>query len=68
MEGRWNGEATVYVPGAVPEVRVVSVELKFDDIAAQWVERQSITASSGLTSTQVLSLLLALVYTDNDAF
>lgn len=53
MEGRWNGEATVYTPGAVPEVRVVAVELKFDDAHGCWTERQSLTTNTGLTNTQV---------------
>jgi hypothetical protein len=53
MEGRWNGEATVYTPGKAPEVRVVAVELVFDDAAGRWNERQSLTTSTGLTSTQV---------------
>lgn len=53
MEGRWNGETTVMTPGLLPEVRVVSTELKFDAKAGRWNERQSLTDSSGLTSTQV---------------
>ena len=53
MEGRWNGEATVYTPGVTPEARVVAVELTFDDANGNWVERQSLTATTGLTSTQV---------------
>ena len=56
MEGRWNGEATVYTPGSAPEVRVVAVELTFDDANGNWVERQSLTSTSGLTSTQVFAV------------
>ena len=53
LEGRWNGEATVIAPGHLPEVRVVSTELTFDAKEGRWHERQSLTDSTGLTSTQV---------------
>lgn len=59
LEGRWNGEATVYTPGAAPEVRVVAVELTFDDANGNWVERQSLTATTGLTNTQIFRYLPA---------
>lgn len=54
MEGRWNGEATVLGASSGSEHRVVSVDLRFDDDERRWVERQTLTSSSGLATTQIL--------------
>jgi len=57
MEGRWNGETTVICPGQEPDVRVVSTELVFMAKEGRWRERQSLTDSSGLTSTQLFQYI-----------
>lgn len=53
MEGRWNGEAVVY-DGSKQDHRIVSVELKFSEEDSVWEERQTLTDSSGLSTTQFL--------------
>jgi hypothetical protein len=51
----WDVQATVYTPGSAPEIRVVAVDLKFDDSRGCWIERQSLTNSTGLSNTQVFN-------------
>ena len=60
MEGKWNGDAIVYSGGGGgggedgPARRVVSVRLSFNEKERRWEEHQTLTASTGLASTQLL--------------
>lgn len=76
MEGRWNGEAEL-VEGsrssgaAEPQrMRVVAVQLYFDDEYQRWQEEQTFTMQDGVASTQSFSLFpvadgLLSVYSDS---
>jgi hypothetical protein len=58
MEGRWTGDAEVHLPGrrSVPDSRVCTVSLAFDDIAGIWNETQGLTTRDGLVSKQGMIL------------
>lgn len=64
LEGRWNGEAEVLLPGSSPArdaaaagARVSLTSLWFDGERGTWVERQRFTGSDGVSTSQCLTLV-----------
>ncbi|KAA0145864.1 hypothetical protein FNF31_07928 [Cafeteria roenbergensis] len=64
LEGRWNGEAEVLLPGSSPArdaaaagARVSLTSLWFDGERGVWVERQRFTGSDGVSTSQCLTLV-----------
>lgn len=59
LEGRWTGEAEVHVAGvaqAMPDVRVCTVQLSFDEMAGVWLETQNLTSRDGFVVKQSMVL------------